>query len=147
MSPQHLQLVINRLDYTLNKNTFKVDISFQVLNDYGLGLGGEKSTYYKHICSGPSSPEVQKTQGTDIHYIFASVQRRMDIIVRAMSGTRSRTSSPPATSRSAPPSPRRSRHGSSFLICKLQSTDNIWTIQCNDINTQGPMLCAQWNTL
>ena len=28
MSPQHLQLVINRLDYTLNKNTFKVEISF-----------------------------------------------------------------------------------------------------------------------
>ena len=72
MSPQHLQLVINRLDYTLNKNTFKVDISFQVLNDYGLGLGGEKSTYYKHICSGPSSPEVQKTQGTDIHYSLLS---------------------------------------------------------------------------
>ena len=37
----------------------------KVLNDYG--LGGEKSTYYKHTCPGHSSPEMQKTQGIDIY--------------------------------------------------------------------------------
>ena len=68
MSPQHLQLVINRLDYTLNKNTFKVDISFQVLNDYGLGLGGEKSTYYKHICSAAQKCKKPKVQTFTIHF-------------------------------------------------------------------------------
>ena len=125
-------LRLNFIDFERKVNS----VRSKVLNDYG--LGGEKSTHYKHICPGHSSPEMQKTQGIDIYnFIYNFI---LSIIVRAMLGTRSRTRSPPATSRSAPPSPRRPRPGLSFLICKLQATDNIWIIQSH--NTQEPMLCA-----
>ena len=155
MSPQHLQLVINRLDYTLNIETLlrlkfpfiflkrKVNsVRSKVLNDYG--HGGEKSTYTKHICSGHSSPEMQKTQ--DIYYSLLSTQSCLDSTVRAMSGTRSRTRSPPATSRSAPWSPRRPRHGSSFPICKLKVTYNTTYLHTSTTICRG-RCCVHNGTL